>query len=94
MSETEQAPQSTEITMGLRFRRGQARVIRNLADRLKPQGPKATAHVELFEKAAESAEEGVPLIVRCSHPAEATEMADLFTLYGLGRPAVEHFGSS
>lgn len=76
------------LTVGLRFERSDAITLRALAERGKSEG----LHVDkisLFEKAAEDAAAGEPLLVACSSIEEALILADGFTLYGITRPTVE-----
>lgn len=83
-----------ELQIGLRFRKGQAKVIEAIAQELRstPAAVNATEAIGLFDKAAEAARSGEPLIVKCRRPEEAQQMADDFVLYGLARPAVEDLG--
>lgn len=83
-----------EFWMGLRFKRGDARVLRNLVGRLRSLGPKAADHISLFDKAIESIEDGEPLVVRCSDPSEAYAMAAQFTAYGIAEPEVQDFSEA
>ncbi len=76
------------FNVGLRFRKSQARTLRNLALRLNAQDQDREA-IALFDKAAAAAASGEPLIVVCGHPGEAMLMAEAFTRYGVRRPAVE-----
>lgn len=80
------------MRLGLRFRRGQARVLGEIANRCE-QIPDAHDQVTLFRSAAESARTGEPLIVECVEETEAIAMADGFTLWGASRPAVEDLAS-
>jgi len=75
------------MLMGLRFRKSQARVLRELANRAKAR--ELPGAVSLFEKAAEAAASGEPLIVACSTPEEAVAMAAGFSQYGVVTPTIE-----
>lgn len=77
-----------QMQIGLRFRRGQARVLRAVAQRLASNGIKGE-HIELFDKAADAAESGEPLVVYCTSRDEVVMMADGFTQFGLARPVIE-----
>lgn len=76
------------IRVGLRFRRGDARVLRNLADRVRA-GELGAQHVATFASAADAAATGEPLIVQCESHLEAVMMADGYARWGVRRPAVE-----
>lgn len=77
------------ISVGLRFERGQARRLEEIAvacaqsDNLRP-------HASLFHQAAEAAAgpDGL-LIVKCFDPMEALLMAAAFPRYGVKQPVVE-----
>lgn len=92
MSET--AVEPVEFWMGLRFKRGDRRVLAALIDRAREQGPAAKDHLELFSKALDSLNDGEPLVVRCSAPSEAYEMAAAFSTYGLTQPEVQDFSAA
>jgi len=81
-------PLTANLMMGLRFRKSQARLLRYLADRAKAR-ELAFGAVSLFEKAAEAASAGEPLIVICDRPEEAIAMAAGFGQYGVVPPTVE-----
>lgn len=74
--------------IGLRFRRSQARTLRNIADRVRAS-ELPNHHAALFDKAADAARTGEPLIVVCVDPLEAVALADGFTQYGVVRPVVD-----
>jgi hypothetical protein len=76
------------IRVGLRFRRGDARVLRALAERVRAKELGAQA-VATFAGAADAAATGEPLIVLCNDHTEAQVMADGYVRYGVRRPAVE-----
>lgn len=80
--------ETATFNVGLRFRKSQAKTLRNLALRLNAQDQDREA-IELFDKAAAAAASGEPLIVVCTHPMEAQLMAEAFVRYGVRRPAVE-----
>jgi hypothetical protein len=76
------------MMMGLRFQKSQARILRNLAERAKAR--ELAGAVSLFEKAAEAAAAGEPLLVACTAPEEAVAMAAGFSQYGVVPPTIEH----
>jgi len=76
------------IRIGLRFRRSDARLLRDLADRVR-QGEMGEQHVSTFRDAADAAATGEPLIVLCEEPFEAEMMADGYARFGVPRPAIE-----
>lgn len=51
----------SELTVGLRFKRDQARALATLANKLESDGQ--TEHVSLFRQASDHARRGEPLIV-------------------------------
>ena len=75
-----------QLTYGLRFNRAQARTLRNIGDEAQRHGQ---GDVGLYFKAAESAEIGEPLVVKCSSRDEVERMAALFATLGIKRPAIE-----
>lgn len=75
------------IRLGLRFSRSQARVLRNLAEWCKANG--VPGDVTLYERAAESAEDGEPLVVHCNDPSEVEQMQAAFVTIGIKRPTIE-----
>lgn len=76
------------LKVGLRFRKGDARLLRHLADRVRNGEIPGT--LSTFEQAADAARTGEPLIVVCADPKEAHDMAALYGACGLSRrPAVE-----
>lgn len=79
--------------IGLRFRKSQARILRNVVHRIRSGDMASRTEreqaVNLFEQAAKAASTGEPLIVVCSDPVEAIAIADGFTRWGVVRPAVE-----
>lgn len=76
------------FTIGLRFRRGDARALQELVDRWRGEGLHSEA-IALFSRAAEDARIGEPMRVICDSPEEAKIFADGFVLYGIARPAIE-----
>lgn len=76
------------LTLGLRFSRTAGRRLNDLADQLRSTRP-AGIDVSLFDKAAESAEQDEPLVVRCSSRDEVEQMAQLFSDLGIERPAID-----
>lgn len=83
----------TEVRIGLRFRRSQARLLRDLAERCKVNDLGAQ-HVATFEQAAQAAASGEPLIVICMEPIEAVAMADGYTRFGVVRPSIEQLNGA
>lgn len=77
----------SEILIGLRFRKSQARVIRNVIAGLRERG--LTQPIGLFTQAAEAAQSGEPLQVRAQNLEEAQKLAATFTVFGIARPAIE-----
>lgn len=75
------------LKVGLRFRKGDARILRNLADRIRNGEIRGT--LATFQQAEEAAKSGEPLIVVCADPKEAHDMAALYATCGTSRPAVE-----
>lgn len=75
------------LKVGLRFRRGDARVLTSYADRVR--GGEIPGNLATFEQAAAAARTGEPLVVVCADPKEAHEMAALYALCGVKSPAVE-----
>jgi hypothetical protein len=76
------------LSLGLRFSRSQARVLRNLASDLRARRPPGI-DISLFDKAAESAADDEPLVVLCDDPAEVELMAQLFADLGIKRPTID-----
>lgn len=81
-------PDTTTVKLGLRFRKGQARVLRAVSQQLASNGIRSE-HTELFDKAADSAEAGEPLIVIARNRTEVELMAAGFAQFGCARPAIE-----
>jgi hypothetical protein len=77
------------IRVDLRFRRSQAPRLRDIAAQVRSVRPRGV-DVSLYDKAAESADDGVPLTVLCSRSEEAEAMADAFARLGIRRPQVEY----
>lgn len=79
---------TNHLQYGLRFNRAQARVLRNLHDRVVGEG--LSEHdAGLYLLAAQSCEQGEPLVVKCSSRDEVEEMAAVFARLGVRRPTVE-----
>lgn len=76
------------LKVGLRFKRSQARILRNLAARVR-NGEIANGHAAVFEQAAQAASTGEPLIVVCKDPMEAQMMAAGYAQYGVVAPTIE-----
>lgn len=77
-----------EIVAGLRFRKSQARVLCNLADRVRG-GELGNQHVEIFDKAAAAAAAGEPLVVYARDEVELHLLAGGFSQYGVVPPVIE-----
>lgn len=77
----------TELTIPLRFRKADARVLVAHANWCAGNGIDQ-ADVALYIHAAKAAATSNPLRVTCQHPREVEQMADLFTRIGIKRPAV------
>jgi hypothetical protein len=72
--------------VGLRFPRSAQRVLRNIAERYRGQ---QGIDVSLFEKAADSVRDGVPLDVRFTDKAEVEEIVASFRRLGCPEPVIE-----
>lgn len=80
---------SDAFEVGFRFRRWDARTLRQLAERAKVRDlHEATA---LFDRAAIAAEVGEPLIVKATSAEEAIALAQGFSAYGVEPPIIEDF---
>lgn len=75
-----------ENRVGLRFPRSAQRVLRNIAETYRGQ---PGVDISLFEKAAESARDSVPLDVRFSDRSEVEQMVADFQRLGCGTPVIE-----
>lgn len=73
------------INAALRFHASDAPLLRAIAELGRRSGDDAG----VFARAAESAEVGDPLIVRCSTRAELEHIADRIQSYGIARPAID-----
>jgi hypothetical protein len=82
----EQGPDATSYTFGLRFERKEVPKLRLWADRVKMGD--ATGGAELYERAADAADRGEPLIVEAAYPAEVIALAEGFVVLGLERPEI------
>jgi len=76
------------LVMGLRFRKSQVRVLRNLIDWIEGNDVPGI-DVSLYRKAMEAAAEGEPLLVHCDGREEVEEMAAAFVRLGLARPTID-----
>lgn len=76
------------LVVGLRFRRSQTRLLRNLVDHLEATNLPGV-DISLYEKAREAAEAGEPLIVHCESREEVEAMAAGFVAVGVGRPEID-----
>lgn len=77
-----------ELRIGLRFRRRQAPALRILAHRVR-SAEIPNQHAGLFQGAADAAEKGEPLVIRCTQPVEAVLIAQGFANFGLRPPTIE-----
>lgn len=84
---------TTSTTVGLRFRRGQARQLESLAERMR-QVPAVRDQIGMVLNAADSARTGEPLLVEVLDASEAILMAEWFVLMGCARPAIEAVAQS
>lgn len=80
--------EATEQKIGLRFRKSQARILRNLVQRMKSEGIDRES-ISLFESAQLAAQTGEPLIVVCHDPMEVELMAAAFPRWGVVAPTME-----
>jgi hypothetical protein len=72
--------------VGLRFPRSAQRVLRNIAESYR--GVEGV-DVGLFEKAADSVRDGVPLDVVFAHRSEVEQMVAAFRRLGVPEPKIE-----
>jgi hypothetical protein len=77
------------IRLGLRFKKSDGPVLRYLADRVRNGELGPHTSIDVFDNAAEAAEMGQPLEVRCDDPLEVAEMAALYTRLGTSQPVIE-----
>lgn len=86
-------PATEPINAAFRFDRAAGRKLRAIAQHLRTLSSEQIAQgnidISLFDKAAESAEQGEPLIVRCTDPVEVTLMAKAFTDLGLSHSPID-----
>lgn len=75
------------LKLGLRFAKSQARVLRSIREQAEAKD--VPGDLSLYEKAAESAEQGEPLVIHCTDPAEVEHMAAMLVALGVKRPAIE-----
>lgn len=78
---------------GLRFKRGDVRVLRNIVQDLEARRPEGV-DIGLFTKALESAEADEPLVVAYDQRSELEMMADGFPRWGVSRPAIDDLNGS
>lgn len=76
------------IRVGLRFDAKDAAYLRSLARQVKT-GERRDGPVGGLAFAADAAETGEPLILQCSSPQEAKQMAAKFVRLGCSLPAIE-----
>lgn len=79
--------------VGLRFTRADARVLRNIVTNLRSLQP-VGIDISLYEKAADSAAEGEPLVVAFTDRSEIDQMVAAFAQLGVGRPAIDELNGS
>lgn len=76
------------LKLGLRFERRDEKLLRFLADRVR-NGELGEQAANVFEQAAMAAESGEPLILYCTSPLEAVQMAVEYVRHGVTRPVIE-----
>lgn len=76
---------SDDNRIGLRFPRSAQRVLRNLSEQLRGR---PDVDVSLFDKAADSVRDGVPLEVRFSDRSEVEQMVASFRSLGVAEPTI------
>ena len=76
-----------ELRIPLRFHKADARILSRQADWCRSNGLDK-ASIALYEQAATAAREREPLNVVCKARSEVEEMASMFALLGIKRPAV------
>lgn len=76
------------LVMGLRFRKSQARTLRHLVEQLE-QADLPAVDISLYEKAAQAARDGEPLLVHCESRDEVEAMAAGFARLGVVRPEID-----
>lgn len=74
--------------LGLRFERRDAKLLRQLAARVRG-GEFGEASSNVFEQAARAAESGEPLEVYYDEPVEVVQLAASYIPYGVTRPVIE-----
>ncbi len=80
------------LRIGLRFRKGDARVLQNYANRVR--GGEIPGNASTYEQAELAARTGEPLVVVCEDAEEAHAMAGLYATLGIKRPAVEELSGT
>lgn len=78
------------IRAGLRFSRSDAKLLEELAERVR-LAEMGAEPVQVFAGAADAARTGEPFIVWCEHPDELKMMADGYIKWGVRRPAIDPF---
>lgn len=76
------------MLLGLRFHRGDAKLLYTLAARVR-NGEMGAQAANVFEQAARAAASGEPLELHCDDPMEAVEMAVEYVRHGVTRPVIE-----
>lgn len=76
------------LVMGLRFRKSQVRVLRNLVEWVEGNDVPGI-DVSLYRKAMEAAAAGEPLLVHCNGREEVEAMAAAFVRLGVARPTID-----
>jgi hypothetical protein len=74
------------MAFGLRFRRGQAKVLRALAHQHRGMNEQTA---DLFQRAANCATRGETITVWCDSIEAAQSMAATFPAYGAAKPTIE-----
>lgn len=78
-----------ETTIGVRFKRTDAPQLRALAQRVRLKELPGQ-HANLFDSAADAAESGQPLLVRCSSPEDGLLIVQGFITYGVAPLGIDY----
>lgn len=78
------------LTLGLRFVPSDARLLFELAARVR-NGELAGHSAGFFAQAANMARTGEPLLLQCEDPVEAVHIAAAFAVFGVTAPVIESF---
>lgn len=80
------------LVVGLRFDPRDARRLLELVERGKSEGL-FSEQIGLFDRAAEDARIGEPMLVTCDNLEEARVLAHGFSLYGVTAPTIEQLSA-